>query len=421
MSAAAIPFDPRDPAFLADPYPVFRRLRETAPVWRGPFGRTFVTRYDDSALVLRDRHFGKDYNPEAMARRFGPTAMQEPAVIELSHMMLMRDPPDHTRLRGLVTKAFTARRIELLRDRVQAIADALLDNVAEQQGMDAIRDLAFPLPVLVICELLGIPEADRARFVTGSASGAALLNPVPPTRAELDAANAGTESTGAYFEALFEQRRREPADDLISLLVQAEEAGDRLSTAELRANVALLFAAGHETTVNLIGNGLLTLLRHRDQWHRLRDDPSLVPAAVEEILRYECPVQAVARTVAEPIEMGGVVLEKGEIVVVLVGAANRDPAVFAEPDRLDVAREPNKPLSFGGGIHFCLGAQLARIEAEVVFRILLRRLPEIRLIDPDNPQWRPSFTLRGLTGLPITWLPVTGLPVTGPGSLRPGT
>ena len=405
MSAAALqPLDFRDPAFLADPYPVFRRLRATAPVWQGPFGRWFLTGYEDTALLLRDRRFGKDYNdPEALARRFGPTALEEPAVVELSHMMLMRDPPDHTRLRNLVTKAFTARRIEALRPGIQALADRLLDKVVPQGGMDAIRDLAFPLPVLVICDLLGIPEPDRERFVTGSSTGAALLNPTPPTRAELDTANAGTEATGAYFEALFEQRRRDPRDDLISQLVQAEEAGDRLTTAELRANVSLLFAAGHETTVNLIGNGLYSLLRHPDQWQVLRRDPALVAGAIEEILRFESPVQAVGRTVAEPIDLRGVALRKNDIVVALVGGANRDPAVFQDPERFDVTRKDLRPLSFGGGIHFCLGAQLARIEAAVVLETILRRLPNLRLADPDHPKWRPSFVLRGLMALPVAW------------------
>ena len=404
MSAAAPPLDFRDPAFLADPYPVFRRLRATAPVWKAPFGRWFLTGYEDTVLLLRDRHFGKDYStPEALVRRFGPTAMQEPAVVELTHMMLMRDPPDHTRLRGLVTKAFTARRIEALRGNVQQLTDRLLDQVVARRRMDAIRDLAFPLPVLVICELLGIPGPDRERFVNGASSGAALLNPAPPTRAELDSANAGTLASGAYFESLFEQRRRDPQDDLITQLVQAEEAGDRLTTAELRANVSLLFAAGHETTVNLIGNGLYSLLRHRGQWQALLDDPKLVPNAIEEILRFESPVQAVGRTVAEPIELSGMALEKHAIVVSLVGGANRDPAVFEDPERFDVTRKDLRPLSFGGGIHFCLGAQLARIEAAVVFETILRRLPNLRLVEPDHPKWRPSFVLRGLTELPVAW------------------
>jgi cytochrome P450 len=397
-------FNPRDPAFIANPYPAFRELRETTPVWRSPFGRTFLTRYEDSSLLMRDRRLGKDYTePEALIRRFGPTAMQEPAVVELSHMMLMRDPPDHTRLRGLVTKVFTARKMEAMRPGIQAITDGLLDKVAARGEMDTIRDLAFPLPVLVICELLGIPEEDRARFVTASASGAALLNPVPPTRDELDRANEGTLATGAYFETLFEQRRKEPRDDLLSLLVQAEEAGDRLTTQELRANTTLLFAAGHETTVNLIGNGIWSLLSDPPQWTAIRDNPALIPNAIEEILRYECPVQAVARTVAEPIEFGGEGFGKGELIVALIGAANRDPEVFPDPDRLDVTRERLKPLSFGGGIHFCIGAQLARIEAEVVFSTLLRRMPDMRLADSGPPQWRDSFTLRGLTTLPVTW------------------
>jgi cytochrome P450 len=405
MSAAPVqPIDFRDPAFLADPYPVFRKLRAVAPVWKAPMGRCFLTGYEDTALLLKDRRFGRGYHdPEALIRRFGPTAMEEPAVVELSHMMLMRDPPDHTRMRSLVAKAFTARRIEALRDIIQDLTDRLLDKVISRGTMDAIRDLAFPLPVLVICELLGIPEPDRERFVTGSSSGAALLNPTPPTREELDRANDGTIASSFYFESLFEQRRREPQDDLITQLVQAEEAGDRLTTTELRANVSLLFAAGHETTVNLIGNGLYSLLRHPGQWQTLRDDRTLVPNAIEEILRFESPVQAVGRTVSEPLELNGVPLAKNEIVVSLVGGANRDPAVFEDPERLDITRKDLKPLSFGGGIHFCLGAQLARIEASVVFETIVRRLPKLRLLDPDHPKWRPSFVLRGLTELPVAW------------------
>jgi cytochrome P450 len=402
--SAAPPFDFRDPAFLADPYPVFRQLRAVAPLWKAPQGRWFLTGYDDTVQLMRDRRFGRGYDdPEALIRRFGPTALQEPAVVGLTHMMLMRDPPDHTRLRGLVTKAFTARRIEALRDFIQDLTDRLLDKVVPLGRMDAIRDLAFPLPVLVICELLGIPEADRSRFVTGSSSGGALLNPTTPTRAELDSANAGTLASSAYFDALFELRRREPRDDLITQLVQAEEAGDRLTTAELGANVRLLFAAGHETTVNLIGNGFYSLLRHPDQWRTLRDDPTLVPNAIEEILRFESPVQAVGRTASEPLVLGGVALERNEIVVSLIGAANRDPAIFADPERLDITREDLRPLSFGGGIHFCLGAQLARIEAAIVFETILRRLPDLRLVDPDHPKWRPSFILRGLTELKVAW------------------
>jgi len=405
MSAPSAPlFDVRDPAFLANPYPIFHKLRTFAPVFKAPGGRWFITKYDDTQLMLRDRRFGKDFeNPDSLMQRFGPGAMNEPAVAELSHMMLMRDPPDHTRLRGLVAKAFTARRMEAMRIRVQELTDRLLDKVIANGRMDVIRDLAYPLPVLVICEMLGIPEEDQARFVTGSASGGALLNPTPPTRMELDNANRGTLQSGAYFEALFEKRRREPTDDLITQLVQAEEAGDRLTTAELRANVHLLFAAGHETTVNLIGNGFLSLLRHPDQWQMLREDPSLIPNAIEEILRFESPVQAVARTASEPVELSGVTVDPHSIVVSLLGAVNRDPAVFENPDQFDISRKDLRPLSFGGGIHFCLGAQLARIEAAVVFETVLRRLPDLRLVEPEHLKWRSSFTLRGLTELPVVW------------------
>lgn len=403
-TTATLGFDVRDPAFLANPYPVFDHLRAIAPVWKAPFGRCFLTRYDDCNLLLRDRRFGKDYaDGDALVRRFGPTALQEPAVVEMSHMMLMRDPPDHTRLRGLVTKAFTARRIEAQRERVREMADGLLDKVVTLGRMDAIQDLAFPLPVMVICELLGVPDADRDHFVKGSVSGGGLLNPTPPTRAELDSANRSSQASGLYFESLFEKRRREPADDLITQLVQAEEAGDRLTTAELRANVNLLFAAGHETTVNLIGNGLLSLLRQPEQWRILRDDPSMIPNAVEEILRFESPVQAVSRVVAEPVELHGVGLERHDFVVALIGAANRDPAMFENANRLDVTRKNLTPLSFGGGIHFCLGAQLARIEAAEVFEAVLRRLPDLRLAEPDRTHWRSSFVLRGLTELPVIW------------------
>ena len=399
------PFDVRDPAFLADPYPMFRHMRDVAPVWRAPMNRWFLTGYEDTTVLLKDRRFGRGYDdPDALRRRFGPTALDEPAVVELSHMMLMRDPPDHTRLRGLVTKAFTARRIEALRGRVQDLADRLLDKAAPNGGMEVIRDLAFPLPVLVICELIGIPEADRAHFVAGSSSGGALLNPTPPTRAELDAANAGTQRSAAYFEALFAERRREPQDDLISQLVQAEEAGDRLSSAELRANVNLLFAAGHETTVNLIGNAILALLRHPAQWAMLRDDPALIPNAIEEVLRYRL-AGAGGRADRDRGRSNSAAWRwrKTTWLCRWSARANRDPAVFQDPDRLDITRTDLKPLSFGGGIHFCLGAQLARIEAAVVLETLVRRMPSLRLVEPVEPKWRMSFVLRGLTELPVAW------------------
>jgi len=395
-------FNPLDPDFIADPYPTYRRLREAAPVWLSPLGKWLVTRYEDVALVLRDRRFGKDYAVNVTVN-YEPDTLDEPAFASMGRMMLVLDPPDHTRLRGLVTKAFTARRMEAMRPRIAAVVDALIDRVARRGGMDVIGDFAHRLPIIVICDMLGIPEEDQERFFVNSRANARMFDPVPLSRDEIDTANANTEETNAYFDELFERRRRELRDDMMTQLVQAEEAGDRLTAAELRANVALLFVAGHETTANLIGNGLLALHRNPDQWAALKAEPGLIPGAMEELLRYDSSVQMTGRTVQQDVELAGVALPKGAQLVCLLGAANRDPAMFAEPDRLDVRREKVTPLAFGGGIHFCLGAQLARIEAQEAFAGLLRRMPDITLPERDTPSWRSSFTLRGLTKLPAQW------------------
>ncbi len=395
-------FNPLDPAFIANPYPTYHRLRAVAPVWRSPIGFNIVTRYDDTALVLRDRRFGKNYL-DNITKRYGPEIANEPAFASMSRTMLVLDPPDHTRLRGLVTKAFTARRVEAMRPRIAAIVDALLDRVQAQGGMDVISDFAHRLPIIVICDMLGIPEADREQFFASSRVNGRLVDPVPLTPDEIIAANANTLATNAYFDSLFERRRRDPQDDLTTQLVQAEEAGDRLTQEELRANVGLLFAAGHETTANLIGNGLLALHRNPSQWQALKDDPTLIPGAMDELLRYDSSVQMTGRAVLEDLELRGVALPKGANLVCFLGAANRDPEVFADPDRLDVTRTKITPLSFGGGIHFCLGAQLTRIEAQEAFAGLLRRMPNMTLPEKETPSWRRSFTLRGLTKLPATW------------------
>jgi cytochrome P450 len=269
--------------------------------------------------------------------------------------------------------------------------------------MDVIKDFAHRLPIIVICDMLGIPEEDREQFFTSSKVNGRLVDPVPLTPDEIAAANANTLETNAYFDSLFELRRRDPQDDLTTQLVQAEEAGDRLTPLELRANVGLLFAAGHETTANLIGNGLLALHRNPDQWQAMKDNPALIPNAMEELLRYDSSVQMTGRSVLEDLELAGVPLPKGAQVVCFLGAANRDPDAFAEPDTLDITRQKITPLSFGGGIHFCLGAQLARIEAQEAFAGLIRRLPTLELPERDTPRWRRSFTLRGLTTLPAVW------------------
>jgi cytochrome P450 len=303
----------------------------------------------------------------------------------------------------LVAKAFTARAIEDMRPRIQEIVDEALDRVIPDGGMDLIADFAFRLPVTVICEMLGIPVDHREVFFQGVRSSGRLLEPVPLSREELNQANAVSLMTAQYFQELFEMRRRAPANDLITQLVQAEEEGDRLSNEELTANIILLFGAGHETTVNLIGNGLLALHRHPDQLQALKEHPALTANAVEELLRYDSSVQVTARTALEDVTVSGVEIGKGEPVLCLLGAANRDPSVYRDPDKLDIARENVRPMSFGGGIHFCLGAQLARIEAEIAIANLLRRLPDLILDNAAEPDWRPAFVLRGLNRLPAHW------------------
>jgi len=395
-------FQPLDPAFIADPYPFYRRLRETAPVMKSGMGSWLVTRYEDVATALRDRRFGRDY-ARTMERRYGRTAMYEPAIAALARTMLVLDPPDHTRLRGLVAQAFTARRIADMRPRIATLVFQQLDRVADKGGMDVIADLAHRLPVLVICDLLGIPEMHRGPLLAGSHFNGRLVDPVTMSRAELDQTNATIQLAAMYFGQLCEMRRHDPQDDLISELVQAEEQGDRLTNDELYANITLLLGAGHETTTSMIGNGLLALHRNPEQWQRIRRDPSLIPGMVDELLRYDASVQMTERNATEELELGGVVIPAHETVTLMLGAANRDPAQYADPDALDVTRANVRPLSFGGGIHHCLGAQLARLEMELVFTALIERLPTLELPEKDTPAWRPNFTLRGLTKLPAVW------------------
>ena len=397
-------FNPLSPDFIRDPYPFYRQLRAYDPLWRSPFGYRLATRHADIAFVLRDRRFGKAYEAR-MKNRYGDNAMAEPALHAMGLWMLNLDPPDHTRLRGLVVKAFTARRVADMRPRIQAIVDAAIDRIAPQGAMEVIQDFAYRLPVTVICEMLGIPDEDRDRFVENArdAAGGRLLDPVPMTREELDDANARDESAMDYFRGLFALRRAEPGDDLTSQLVHAEEQGQKLGEEELVANINLLFGAGHETTVNLIGNGLLALYRNPAQLRLLRERPELTANAIEEFLRYDSSVQLTGRTAAQDVEVGGIAIQAGEGVLCLLGAGNRDPDVYDRPDELDIARAKIEPLSFGGGIHHCLGAQLARIEGEVAIATLLRRLPGLTLDDVDQPQWRPTFVLRGLTRLPAHW------------------
>jgi cytochrome P450 len=387
-----------DPAFLEDPYPVYDRLRAEDPVHRHPFGFYALTRYEDVAAFLRDPRFDKHGYQELFDRRFG--GAPEASWFALS--MLFRDPPDHTRLRALVSKAFTPVVVETLRPHLQFIVDRLLDQVSGAGRMDVIGDLAYPLPVTVISELLGVPAADAeavrgwAFHITRALDAIAL----PVERELIERGREATREMVEYFGRLAEERRRRPGSDLLSGLVQAEEAGDRLSQRELLGTCLLLYVAGHDTTVNLIGNGLLALLRHPTEWRRLREEPGLLPGAIEELLRYDGPVQRTGRMAARDTEIGGVPIPEGSLVLGMLGAANRDPAQFKEPNRLDLTRGELRHLAFGSGIHYCLGAPLARLEAQVAIGTVLRRFPGLALA-VERPIWRPSSALRGVEALPV--------------------
>ena len=394
-----------DPAFLEDPYPAYHQLRAEDPIHRHPLGFYVLTRYDDVAGFLRDPRFGKSGYQALFEARFGsgPNGPWLPA------SMLFRDPPDHTRLRALVSKAFTPSVVETLRGHVEAIVERLLDRVADLPRVDVIEALAYPLPVTVISELMGVPADDNEMIKEWSRDVARALDAIalPVGPEVIVRGSRATEEIAGYFRALAEERRRRPGSDLLSGLVEAEEAGDRLSERELLATCLLLYVAGHETTVNLIGNGLLALLRHPEERRRLHADPARLPAAVEELLRYDSPVQRTGRMAAEDADIAGVPIPKGTLVLGLVGAANRDPSHFAEPDRLDLGRDQPRHLAFGAGIHYCLGASLARLEAQVAIGALLRRFPALTLA-VERPVWRPSSTLRGLDSLPVTLGPTRG-------------
>jgi cytochrome P450 len=397
-------FNPLSPEFIRNPYPHYARMRTTDPMHLTPLGVYVASRHAEVSLVVRDKRFGKEY-ADRTARRYGPKIMEEPLFRSFGLTMLQQDPPDHTRLRGLVVKAFTARRVEDMRPRIQQVVDETLDRIIPQGRMDLIEDFAFRLPVTIICDMLGIPDEHRELFYTGSRDSGRILEPVPLSPEEIKDGNARSAMSAMYFQQLFELRRKEPGDDLTTQLVQAEEAGDKLTNEELTANIILLFGAGHETTVNLIGNGLLALHRNPEQLALLKAKPELITNAIEEFLRYDSSVQMTGRVTLEDIEdLGGKRIPKGESVLCLLGSANHDPAVYPDhPERLDITRPNVRPLSFGGGIHFCLGAQLARLEAEVAISTLLRRLPDLRLDDAENPEWRPTFVLRGLKQLPASW------------------
>ena len=386
-----------DPAVLSDPYPLFHRLRTEDPVhWEADLEFWALTRYADAVYALRE--------DSLLSSAIHDSPRPGGVGLSSARWFVFLDPPRHTRLRALVHSAFTPQVVEGLRARIQAIVDELLDRAAEAGRLDLIADLGFPLPAIVIAELLGVPAEDRAQFRAWSADLAAaggLVRMAADGAERLSRARAGGAALNAYFRDIIRERRRAPRDDLVSRLTGVQSAEGTLSEEELVDTCALLLFAGHETTTNLIGNGMLALLRHPDELSRLRADPSLIGPAVEELLRYDSPVQMRVRVARETVEIGGRRIAKGQRVLILVGAANRDPARFPDPDRLDIARPDNRHLAFGHGIHFCTGAPLARLEGAIAIRRLLRRFPRLELTT-DQLAWRETLTLRALNALPVS-------------------
>jgi cytochrome P450 len=387
-----------------DPYTVFAQMQHDDPVFCQPGldGKTmiwFLTRFDDvQAMLGNDAVFVRDPKNALNTDQLGTP---HPLNVLLNNHMLNKDGDEHHRLRNLIGKAFTPARVRALRPRVQAIADELLDAVSHRGRMDLMADYAFALPTIVISESLGIPSTDRERFKDWSN---AVISPALTEAAQANAVKQ-LESFVGYLRDLFQARRAEPRDDLITALVQAEESGDQLSEAELFSTTILLIVAGHETTVNLIGNAVLALLRHPEARAHLQANPQDMEAAIEEFLRFDGPVERVfSRWAAQDTSISGHRIARGDLVMGIVGAANRDPARFAAPETLNIAREPKRHLAFGHGMHYCLGAPLARLEGEIALSSLLRRLPDLRLGVPESELvWRTVPMFRGLSALPLEW------------------
>jgi cytochrome P450 len=395
-----------DPRLKTNPYPAYRRMLGKG-IRRDPVANMWVaTRYADAVSILRDPRFirrGPTYhfaNPESH-HRLPPEVRKRIAIASefYPRQMLFENPPSHTRLRGLVSGAFTPAYVERLRGRIQAIADSLLDTVASRDRIDLINDFAYPLPLLVISEMLGIPADDYEKLKAWSDDVAELLMPRTPL-ATARKTCASLSALREFFNGVLSDLRREPRNNLLSALLAAEAQGEKLSPEELFANSVLLLAAGHETTTNLIGNGLLALLKHPDQLEYLRKNPDSMPSAIEEFLRYDSPVQWTSRLAGEDLELQGHQIRRNDLILIGLASANRDPEQFSEPDKLDVTRKENRHIAFGHGIHFCLGAALARMEGEIAFTALLRRFPRMR-VESRGIQWRSSIFLRGMKSMPI--------------------
>lgn len=393
-----------DAAFLADPYPSYATLREAGPIhWSEEFfgGAWLLTRHSDVEAVLRDA-------ARFSAQRTGGWVTQNQVSRGdlrgfqqlFARAMLFLDAPDHPRIRGALNAGFRGDVLQRLAPAIELRVDSLLDAVDADAGFDFMQALARPLPADVMATLMGVPASDHADFIAWSDDLAAFIGATGPSIEQAHRAQTSLLAMSSYFEQLVSRRRDVPADDLVSLLLCAEATGDIRSGAELLAQCAMLLFAGHETTRNLLGNGLQALLSNPDQWQRLQCEPSLLPGALRELLRYDSPVQYTGRRVATDLALHGQQLRRGDLVVALIGAANRDPARYADADRLDIARRPGGLLSFGAGPHVCIGAGLTLLEAEIVFGRLLRRFPRLRLVDAQ-PRWSGNAVYRGLSALPV--------------------
>jgi cytochrome P450 len=392
-----------DPEVLADPYPLYARLRSEDPVHWDPFLHAWVvTRYADVLTVLHDYSADRTPTPGQLTE-MGLSDLNPIAAVMVKQMLFL-DAPAHTRLRGLASAAFTPRRVEVLRGHVRQIAESLLDRVAGAGEMDVIADFANPLPAIVTAEMLGVPTEDSGQLKEWSSDFAEMLGNFQHNPDRVPRVRKSVEEMSAYFREAISDRRRHPREGLIQSLLSAEIEGDRLSEEEVVANCIVTMVGGQETTTNLIGNGLLTLLRHPEALARLRADPALMASAVEELLRYESPSQHTARMAPSDRDLGGKTIRKRQAVIAVMGAANRDPERFPDPDRLDLARPSNRHVAFGWAAHFCFGAPLARLEGQIAFDALLRRLPGLRL-EPGPLVWRENLGLRGLTALPVSFEP----------------
>lgn len=393
-----------DPEVLANPYPLYRQLRSEDPVHWDPFLHAWiVTRYSDVVYVLH--HFSANRTPTPEQLNDLNLSALNPIAKVMVRQMLFLDPPDHTRLRALASAAFTPRRVEQLRSHIQDVMNALLDAVVAKGRMDVIEDFAAPAPAIVTAEMLGVPTRDHVQLKDWSQDFAEMLGNFQHNPDRYPRVLRSVENLCSYFRTEMREQRISPRDGLIRAMMEAEVDGTSLTEEEIVANLIVTMVGGQETTTNLIGNGLLTLLRHPEEMERLRNDSSLIPSAVEELLRYESPSQHTARLAPADVQLGNRQIRKRQAVIAVMGAGNRDPERFTEPDRLDLARTDNRHLAFGWAAHFCFGAALARLEGQIAFETLLRRLPDLKLDTKVTLQWRHNLGLRGLTSLPVTFDP----------------